>query len=134
MLAVDGDDLLLVAPQCVAGFLLCVSLFLMWGSIRSRGQRMDGWMDGWMLVGLLANRVCMYSPNDHTPRRHATVFHHRALYKWIHKRHHEWKKSMAINTEYAHPIEHLVSQGAAPHHTGCTFLTLLAPPPRHRPF
>lgn len=46
----------------------------------------------------------------------STVFHHRALYKWIHKRHHEWKKSMAINTEYAHPVEHLVSQRSASVH------------------
>lgn len=37
------------------------------------------------------------------------VFHHRWFYKRFHKQHHAFKISIALNTEYAHPIEHLVS-------------------------
>lgn len=47
-------------------------------------------------------------PNLQPTHANTLVFHHRALYKHIHKRHHEWKKPMAVNTEYAHPVEHLV--------------------------
>ena len=37
------------------------------------------------------------------------MFHHRWFYSSIHKKHHQFKRSMAINTEYSHPLEHLVS-------------------------
>jgi methylsterol monooxygenase len=35
------------------------------------------------------------------------ALHHPLLYKRFHKKHHEWKKSAGINTEYAHPLEHM---------------------------
>lgn len=37
------------------------------------------------------------------------LFHTKALYKSIHKVHHEWKAPTALAASYAHPIEHLVS-------------------------
>jgi len=35
--------------------------------------------------------------------------HHRKLYKYIHKRHHEWTAPVGLTALYAHPIEHVVS-------------------------
>ncbi|XP_061169781.1 fatty acid hydroxylase domain-containing protein 2-like [Saccostrea echinata] len=37
------------------------------------------------------------------------LLHHRNLYSYIHKRHHEWTAPIGIISLYAHPIEHLVS-------------------------
>jgi len=37
------------------------------------------------------------------------LFHHPLLYKHIHKQHHEWTSPMGLVSNYAHPIEHLVS-------------------------
>ena len=35
--------------------------------------------------------------------------HHPSIYKYIHKKHHTFKKPIAIATEYAHPIEDFIS-------------------------
>ena len=37
------------------------------------------------------------------------ALHHPALYRHIHKRHHEWQTPIAIVAMYCHPLEHLVS-------------------------
>lgn len=37
------------------------------------------------------------------------LFHHRRLYKHIHKKHHEWIAPIAIIAIYCHPLEHLLS-------------------------
>ncbi|XP_050417708.1 fatty acid hydroxylase domain-containing protein 2 isoform X1 [Patella vulgata] len=37
------------------------------------------------------------------------LFHHRYLYKYIHKRHHEWTASIGLVSIYSHPIEHIFS-------------------------
>ena len=36
------------------------------------------------------------------------LFHHRLLYKHIHKIHHEWTAPVGIVSVYCHPIEHFV--------------------------
>jgi len=37
------------------------------------------------------------------------LFHHRVLYKHIHKQHHEWQSPISITGIYCHPIEHLIA-------------------------
>ncbi|KAF8788948.1 Fatty acid hydroxylase domain-containing [Argiope bruennichi] len=37
------------------------------------------------------------------------LLHHPRIYKYIHKRHHEWTSPIAITAIYCHPIEHIFS-------------------------
>merc|ERR1711879_166017 len=37
------------------------------------------------------------------------LLHHRSIYKYIHKKHHEWQSPIAAAAEYAHPIEHVIT-------------------------
>jgi len=36
------------------------------------------------------------------------LLHHPRIYKHFHKRHHEWKKAIAITTIYGHPLDHFL--------------------------
>ena len=37
------------------------------------------------------------------------VLHHRSIYKYVHKVHHEWQAPIAISSAYAHPVEHIIT-------------------------
>ena len=36
--------------------------------------------------------------------------HHRLVYGWMHKKHHEYKTTISIAAEYAHPLDYLFTQ------------------------
>ena len=37
------------------------------------------------------------------------MLHHPSVYKYIHKKHHEWTAPIGLIALYAHPFEHIVS-------------------------
>ena len=43
------------------------------------------------------------------PFPHFRLLHHKAIYKYIHKMHHEWVSPIAAVAIYSHPVEHLLA-------------------------
>ncbi|TMW49815.1 hypothetical protein DOY81_005092 [Sarcophaga bullata] len=37
------------------------------------------------------------------------MLHHRSIYKYFHKKHHEWTAPVTAMTFYCHPVEHVVN-------------------------
>jgi sterol desaturase/sphingolipid hydroxylase (fatty acid hydroxylase superfamily) len=61
------------------------------------------------LISLLRFHYFLNPSNSLPLSSSSLVFHHRWFYKRFHKQHHTFKTSVALNTEYAHPLEHLIS-------------------------
>jgi sterol desaturase/sphingolipid hydroxylase (fatty acid hydroxylase superfamily) len=49
------------------------------------------------------------------------MLHHRLIYQYIHKQHHEFKVTIGIACEYAHPVEDVISN-LIPTLSGCLFM------------
>ncbi|KAF5280502.1 hypothetical protein FQA39_LY18047 [Lamprigera yunnana] len=58
----------------------------------------------WVLVELavflIIEEICFYYIHR--------LFHHKSIYKYAHKKHHEWTAPIAITAIYNHPIEHII--------------------------
>lgn len=54
-----------------------------------------------VLFCVLTNEILFYYSHR--------LLHSGRLYRWIHKRHHEWTAPMAITAIYCHPLEHAFS-------------------------
>ncbi|XP_031550953.1 fatty acid hydroxylase domain-containing protein 2-like [Actinia tenebrosa] len=54
-----------------------------------------------LLVFILVEEVGFYYSHR--------LFHHPKLYKYFHKKHHEWTAPIGIVSIYAHPLEHIIS-------------------------
>lgn len=52
--------------------------------------------------------VCMFTQEIIFYYSHRAL-HHKALYKLIHKKHHEYKSPTAITAIYCNPLEHVLS-------------------------
>ncbi|CAG0895066.1 unnamed protein product [Cyprideis torosa] len=54
-----------------------------------------------MVIFVLVEEVAFYYSHR--------ALHHRSVYKYIHKQHHEWTAPIAVTAIYCHPIEHVLS-------------------------
>ncbi len=45
---------------------------------------------------------------------HSRLLHHPRLYKYVHKKHHEWTAPIGWVAVYAHPVEHIISNMLPP--------------------
>lgn len=97
-------DALLVLP--LAAYFIIVPILQM-----TAAEEMPGVVVGaaQLAVMLLMTDALFYASHR--------VLHHRSLYSWVHKQHHEFKTTVVIAFEYSHPIE-----------TALNTLTVVVPP------
>lgn len=60
----------------------------------------SGFLFEWIICSLIREALFYYSHR---------LLHHPSIYKYIHKRHHEWQTPVALVAIYSHPIEHAIS-------------------------
>lgn len=93
---------------CVGHFLIRPPLlFLGWGAFEYCGISMS--VHGWpaATTALWQLLVCM-AVDDFLFYWTHRLLHHRLIYKHVHKQHHQFRHSVALAVEYAHPIEDLL--------------------------
>jgi sterol desaturase/sphingolipid hydroxylase (fatty acid hydroxylase superfamily) len=66
-----------------------------------------------LLVAALVNDTLFYWGHR--------MLHHKSIYKYIHKQHHQFKATIGIACEYAHPVEDIVSN-IIPTLSACLFM------------
>lgn len=59
------------------------------------------WTICWQIIVCIQVDDCMFYWSHR-------LLHHKMLYKYIHKKHHEFKQTVAIAVEWAHPVEDLL--------------------------
>ncbi|XP_075398832.1 fatty acid hydroxylase domain-containing protein 2-like [Tenrec ecaudatus] len=90
--------------QFVISFPMVIALYPLlkrWGDPCRRELPTFHWFLLELVIFTLIEEVMFYYSHR--------LLHHPALYKKIHKKHHEWTASIGLVSLYAHPVEHVVS-------------------------
>uniref|UniRef100_A0A7S4PPW2 Fatty acid hydroxylase domain-containing protein n=2 Tax=Paramoeba aestuarina TaxID=180227 RepID=A0A7S4PPW2_9EUKA len=81
--------------------------YLVWPMYEKYGAiRTSGDLDSWPVF--LGKSVVFFLYLDFMFYWEHRLAHHPALYKYVHKQHHEFKQTIGIAFEYAHPVEDLL--------------------------
>ncbi|NWY12354.1 FXDC2 protein, partial [Aphelocoma coerulescens] len=92
-----GNQFFISLPMLVPMFYIMQS----WGSTFSEELPTFQWFLVELSIFTVVEEILFY----YTHR----LVHHPVLYKYIHKKHHEWTAPIGVVSIYAHPIEHIIS-------------------------